>query len=247
MNLASKKKQLIIFLGAFALYLSIINKELMFLFTTAIAVISCVISESALVYLKTKQRIITESSIISGLIIGFVLSFDEPWWIFVLASVLAISSKHLIRLNKKHLFNPAGFGVFLAIILFGAQTQWQGTYLWYILTPIGLYFTFKIKKIEVLAGYFLATIVLFGSQAIIQKSGILNLFGFLGYFYIFVMVIEPKTSPFKPLGKFIFGASLGSLIFILTQSGVKFDAELFSLLVLNLSVPLLNKYTGGLR
>ncbi|MFH0912957.1 MAG: RnfABCDGE type electron transport complex subunit D, partial [Candidatus Omnitrophota bacterium] len=211
------------------------------MFTTFIAVISALGTESAILFLKNKKFSITASSIISGLIIGYVLSSDSPWWIFILASLLAISSKHLIRIGKRHLFNPAALGIFLSIILFGASGQWKGTYLWHILVPAGLYFIFKINKSEVIIGYGLAALGLFAIQAVIQKTPLLNIFGYLSYFYIFIMLIEPRTTPVKLAGKLIFGAGAAVLIFILTEAGVRFDAELCTLLVLNAFVPLLNK------
>jgi Na+-translocating ferredoxin:NAD+ oxidoreductase RnfD subunit len=192
---------------------------------------------------------ITESSLITGLIIGFVLSSDEVWWKFVFASVLAISSKHLIRFRKKHVFNPAGLGIFLSIILLGVSTQWKGTYLWYIVVPFGVYFIYKLKKTEVLLGYAFLSLLIFGIQAMLQKVPFWHVFGYFSYFFIFVMLIEPKTTPFKTIGKYLFGAGTAAFIFILTEAGVKFDVELFSLLVMNISVSLLNKLSptkGGL-
>jgi len=240
-KLKSIKTQLIIFLSAFALYLSFKDKDAIFLLTTFIAVISAVCVESVILFFKEHKPVITESSIISGLIIGCVLSSDNPWWIFLLASFLAVSSKHLIRFRRKHLFNPAAFGIFLSIILFGAFTQWKGTYMWHILLPFGLYFISRVQKLEVLLGYGLTTLGLFGIQAIMQNTPLLNIFGYLSYFYIFIMMIEPKTTPIKRRGKFIFGMGVAASIFILTECGARFDAELASLLILNLSVPLLNK------
>ena len=237
----SVKTQLIIFLAGFAIFLSLKDRDMLFLLTVLIAMLTAAGADSIAAYLKDKRITLSESSVISGLIIGYVLSSGQPWWIFVLASTLAIASKHLIRFNKKHLFNPAAFGIFSSIILFGAEAQWKGTYLWYILLPAGLYFICKIRKLEVLIGYGLAALGVFGIQAIIQKSPILNIFGYLSYFYIFVMIIEPKTTPARPLGKFIFGMGVAVLIFILTESGVKFDPELSSLLALNLVAPILNK------
>lgn len=225
----------------FTLYLSFKDKNAIFLLTTFITVISAIGIESTILFFKNKKISITDSSIISGLIIGYVLSSDNPWWIFILASLLAICSRHLIHFNKKHLFNPAAFGIFLTVIFFGASTQWKGTYLWYILLPFGLYFISKIQKLEVLIGYALTALSLFGIQAVMQKTPLFNMFGYLSYFYIFIMMIEPKTTPVKPPGKFIFGIGVAVLIFVLTEAGVRFDAELSSLLILNLFVPLLNK------
>lgn len=239
-NLKSIKTQLIIFLCAFALYLSFKDKDAIFLLTTLIAVVSAIGVESVVLLFKNKKLSVTDSSIISGLIIGYILSSDNPWWIFLLASLLAICSKHLIHINKRHLFNPAAVGIFLAVILFGASTQWRGTYMWHILVPFGLYFIYKIRKLEVLIGYSLTALGLFGIQAVLQKISLLNIFGYLSYFYIFIMIIEPKTTPVKPQGKFIFGIGVAVLIFVLTEIGVRLDAELCALLVLNLFVPLLN-------
>jgi len=241
LNLKSIKTQLIIYLVCFALFLAIKDKDTSFLFTVLVAVISALVIESFILYLKTKTFKITESAVITGLIIGFVLSGDEVWWKFVFASALAIFSKHSIHFHKKHIFNPAAFGIFLSIILLGASTQWRGTYLWYILVPFGIYFVYKLKKTGVLIGYALVSLLLFGSQAMLEKVPFWNIFGYLSYFYIFVMLIEPKTTPLKTTGKYLFGAGTAALIFILTGAGVKFDVELFSLLAMNVIVPLLNK------
>jgi len=241
LNFKSIKTQLIIYLVCFALFLAIKDKDISFLFSVLVAVISALVIESFILYLKTKDFRITESAVITGLIIGFVLSGDEAWWKFIFASALAIFSKHLIAFKKKHIFNPAAFGIFLSIILFGASTQWRGTYLWYIVVPFGIYFVYKLKKTGVLIGYALISLLLFGSQAMLEKVSFWNIFGYFSYFYIFVMVIEPKTTPLKTMGKYLFGAGTAALIFILTEAGVKFDVELFSLLVMNATVPLLNK------
>ena len=238
---SSVKTQLIIFLTGMAVLLSVKDKDPAFLFATFIAVTCAIAADSVISYLKSKKFTLTESSAISGLIIGFVLSSNQPAWVFLLASFLAILSKHLLRIANKHLFNPAAFGIFLATILLGANTQWKGTYLWYILLPAGLYFSYKIRKFEVLIGYSVTALGLFAIQAIMQKVNLLNIFGYLSYFYIFIMVIEPKTTPLRPVGKVIFGIGVAALIFILTGAGVKFDTELCALLVLNMSVPLLNK------
>ncbi|MDD4955860.1 MAG: RnfABCDGE type electron transport complex subunit D, partial [Candidatus Omnitrophica bacterium] len=206
-----------------------------------IDVAAAVCLETAILYLKTKAFKITESSVITVLIVGYVLSPDSGWLKFVAASVIAIASKSLIRFKKKHIFNPAAIGIFLAAILFGADTQWKGTYVWYVVVPFGFYFAYRIKKLEIVLGYAIAFFALFGAQAIFNRVQIWHVFGYLSYFYVFVMVIEPLTTPAKPLGKFLFGLFVASLIFILTEAGVKFDAELLSLLVLNMAVPALNE------
>lgn len=240
LKLESIKTQLILYLVCFAIFLSIKDRDTAFLATTIIAVVSSVAVEAIILYLKTKTFQITESSIITGLIVGYVLSSGEAWWRFILAAALAILTKYLLRFRKKHIFNPAAFGIFLTLIL-GAATQWKGTYVWYVIVPFGLYFAYKLKKTEIVTGYTIISFLLFAVQALLQRVPLGNIFGYFSYFYIFIMVIEPKTTPLRPLGKYLFGAGGAALIFILTEAGVKFDAELFSLLVMNATVPLLNK------
>lgn len=246
-KLRSIKTQLILYLICFAVFLFMKDRETAFIVTIFISVITSIALEAIILYLKTKTFKITESAVITGLIIGYVLSGDNAWWKIASASAIAILSKSLIRFRKKHIFNPAGLGIFLALMLFGATTEWKGTYIWYIIVPFGFYFVSRIRKTEIIIGYAIVSFVLFGSQAILQKVPFWNIFGYFSYFYIFIMVIEPLTTPIAPIGKFLFGAFTALLIFILTEIGVKFDAELFSLLVLNMAVPLFNKISrkGG--
>ena len=241
--LKSIKAQLIVYLICLAVFLAVKDKSAVFLLTCGLAVFSALCVESVTLYFRTKSWKITESSIITGLIIGFVLTSEQPWWMFLVAAILAILSKYLIVFKKKHIFNPAAFGILLMIILCGASTQWKGTYLWYILVPGGIYFAQKVGKLKIIISYFLVSLVLFGTQAILQKNSLVNILGYLSYFYIFVMVIEPKTAPIKSKAQIIFGAGIAILIFILTEFGAKFDVELFSLLVLNLAILLMNKGT----
>ena len=240
-NLRSLKTQLIIFLIAFALFLWLAQKEASFFFTALIALFFSVGLETVFLYFKKRSVSITESSLITGLIIAFVISSDNPWWVIALTSVFAILFKYLIRWNKRHLFNPAALGLLASILLFQATTQWRGTYVWYILLPCGIYFAYKTRKLALLTSYGLATLVLFGAQAIVQKTAISNIFGYVSFFFIFIMAIEPKTTPAKPLAHAVFGAGLALLIFIFTARGVGFDVELCSLLVMNATVPFLSK------
>jgi Na+-translocating ferredoxin:NAD+ oxidoreductase RnfD subunit len=236
----SIKVQLGIFLILFALYASFIGKDMIFLLSLSISLIAAIGTDTFITYLKTRKIVVIESSVISGLIIGYVLSSSQAWWIIAFASILAITSKHLIRLKARHIFNPAGFGVLAATFLLGAVTEWKGAFIWYLIIPFGVYFSFKIRKLELIAGYFIASFILFGGQAVLNKVNITDIFGYLNYFFIFIMLIEPMTTPMTYYGKIIFGSGAGALIFVLYLFGIK-EAEIVALLCFNLLTPLLNK------
>lgn len=232
---------MILYLSVLALFLTIQDKTFFFLISLIVAAAVAAAAESLIVYFKKKVFSITESSIITGMIVGYVVSSDEPLWKISAAALCAVASKHILRFRDKHIFNPAACGIFLAMVVLGASTEWRATYLSYVVVPCGIYFAYRIKKIPVVIGYAAVFLVLFGAQALWQRTNFFNIFGYLSYFYIFVMVIEPKTTPIHEPAKYIFGAGVAALIFILTQAGVRFDAELFSLFVMNAATPFLDK------
>lgn len=243
MNIKSIKFQLGILLLLFSAYITFLEKNAGFLLAIGISVISAALVDSVATYLKKKEFVLTESSIITGLIVGYVIASSQAWWIIALASILAISSKHLIRFKARHIFNPAAFGVLTTVFLLGAYTEWKGAYLWYIIIPFGVYFSFKIKKLELVISYFIASFILFGSEAVVNRVNIFDTLRYLNYFFIFIMLIEPMTTPMTKFGKIIFGSGAGALIFILYTAGVK-EPELAALACFNLLVPLLNKRRG---
>jgi len=236
----SIKVQLGIFLSLFSAYIVFLEKHAEFLLAICISVISAALVDSAAAYLKKKEFVVTESSIVTGLIVSYVMAGSRAWWIIALASILAISSKHIIRFKARHIFNPAAFGVLAVVFLLGAYTEWKGAYLWYIIIPFGVYFSFKIKKLELVISYFIASFILFGGQAVIQGVNLWEILGYLNYFFIFIMLIEPMTTPATKFGKMIFGSGVGGMVFILYTLGVK-EPELLALACLNLFTPLLNK------
>lgn len=235
------KWQLIIFLAAFAVFLAFQEYSTSLLVNSLIAITAALAIEAILQFVKTKKLKISDSAIITGLIIGFVLADSNHWWIFCVAAIIAIVAKYVIRFHGKHIFNPAALGIFLTAVFLGSQEQWHGTFLWYILLPAGLYFSYKIRKLEIIAAYGIFSLALFGVQAYINHVNLFTIFGFFSYFYIFIMVIEPKTTPIRRRGKIAFGAGIALAIFILSQFNINFDIELASLLLFNMFVPLLNK------
>ncbi|MCM8756513.1 MAG: hypothetical protein NC817_00560, partial [Candidatus Omnitrophica bacterium] len=215
----SIKTQLIIFLIIFAIFIVVRDKDLIFLFNCFLSAVFALILEGAILYFKSKMFKLKESAIITGLIIGYVLSSDSGMERFLIANTLAIGSKYIIRFHKRHIFNPAGFGIFISTVFFNNFTHWKGTYIWYIIIPLGIYFTYRLRKIEIVFSYIILSFLLFGWQTLSQNRSLEDIWGYLSYFYIFIMVIEPKTSSIDMIGKYIFGIGLAIFIFVFTGLG----------------------------
>jgi Na+-translocating ferredoxin:NAD+ oxidoreductase RnfD subunit len=90
--------------------------------------------------------------------------------------------------------------------------------------------------------YMLVGGLLSGAEALLKGEPLgLSLLGYQNFFFIFIMLIEPKTTPIRRMGKALFGAGVAAGVFLLIAMGIPMRAELYSLLAFNLMVPLLNK------
>jgi len=240
-NLRSIKTQLNLALTVFALYLFLKEPRTVFLSGFALATLFSALTEGIVLFTKTRKFRITESALTSGLIISFVLASESPWWMFLAASVFALGLKHVLKFRGKNIFNPAALGIFLTVSLLRGYTEWKGAYVWPFLVPAGLYFVYKIKKTELVLGYFAMALLLFIPQALNQGVSLWNIHGYFNYFFIFIMLIEPKTTPSSRWPKAVFGAGAALLFFGLTEWGFRYESELSALLILNAFVPFLNK------
>ncbi len=240
-SLKSIKVQLNLFLAAFAVFLYLKDPRPDFFSWIIWTVLFSTLFEGSIRFFETKKFQITASALTSGLILGLVLSPGSSWWLFPAAAGLTIGLKYALRSHGKNLMNPAALGIFLTTLFLKGYTAWQGAYAWYILIPAGLYIVFKIRKMEIILGYFAVSLLLFIPQALAQGTSLLNVPGYFNYFFIFIMLIEPKTTPAAKIPKIVFGAGVALLVFGLTEWGFRYEPELFALLVLNASVPLLNK------
>ena len=123
-----------------------------------IAVITTTLLDLLIEYFKFKSWSFPQSALISGLFIGGLLTQNLPWYIYVIAGAIAILSKHLIKLNQKHIFNPANFGVLLVSVIFGAAHTWWISSPLILVLVFGIFTLWRLKRIDLgfsfVAAYF---------------------------------------------------------------------------------------------
>ena len=159
------------------------------------------------------------SPLITGLSLSLLLRADEPW-LFAAAGAIAILSKFVLRIDGKHIWNPAGFAI-VALLLTSSGVwispgQW-GASVWFgslvaflaILVPhasqrsdIALFFLGSH------AALLLARAVWLGDPLAIPlhqlQSGSLLIFAFF-------MISDPRTSPDSRLGRFLLAFAVALL------------------------------------
>lgn len=173
------------------------------------------------------------------------------------AAVLAISSKFLIRIKNKHLFNPANFGIIISIIVFQdawiSPGQWGSSVLFLsVLMVLGGIVLLKIGRLETsivfLGSLFLMeytrTILYQGWEmdVLIHKfsSGTLLLFTFF-------MITDPMTIPNKKKARVIWALILAFVTFILSNWMQIYTAPIWVLFFMTPLTVLLDKVYPGVK
>src|SRR6476661_9681184 len=73
------------------------------------------------------------SAYISGISIGMLVR-SPAFWPYALCSAISITSKYVLRMNGRHLWNPSNFGIVAMLVLAadsvaGLSVQWGNTFL----------------------------------------------------------------------------------------------------------------------
>lgn len=215
--------------------------ELVFLLLTILA--SALITQISFVYLF-KAIMNIESFLITALILFFVLAPVNNLsdaYISAAAAALAIASKFIFALNRKHFFNPVAVSIFLlGLFGYGNSIWWIGSQ---VLLPFvlifGLLVVRKLRRFS-LSFTFLAcaliTISVFNlkngftiSQSIVQSlfSGPLIFFGT-------IMLTEPLTTPPGRKLYLPYAAIIGVLFGFQFHIGPLFSSPELALVVGNL-------------
>lgn len=179
-------------------------------------------------WLKRKPAI-PQSAIITGLIVGSV-SVNAPIVGTVIAAILAILSKFLIRLNGPHIFNPAVFGVVVSQlaspaahgpvshsssqVIEGFGVGGLTVNLW--LVPLLIFANWRAKKLWISIPFLAASALLYyvTGLASLDSSNVQDIFKFLAvlpYYFAFIIVSEPKTTPYTRKEQILFGIGIATL------------------------------------
>ncbi|MBI2621492.1 MAG: RnfABCDGE type electron transport complex subunit D [Candidatus Levybacteria bacterium] len=162
-----------------------------------------------------------ESPYITALILIFIVppakEFSE-YLFLILAGIVAMTSKYVLALHGKHIFNPAAAAVFITSILAIGYANWWIGNQWTLLPILigGFLVIKKIKRFSMTSSFlitFFAATLLFGFlnesdliktiQRILIDSPIL--------FFASVMLVEPLTSPTRKKMQIIYGLLVGIL------------------------------------
>jgi ferredoxin-NADP reductase/Na+-translocating ferredoxin:NAD+ oxidoreductase RnfD subunit len=188
------------------------------LLSTSVLVAACwVINKAFALILKAPTNY--ESSLITALILALIISPAGSGLPFMLAaSGLAMASKYLLTINRKHLFNPAAVAVTLTAL--GPQQSaswWVGTAVMLPFVLIGgVLIVRKIRRTAMVVAFlgsaFVADAVYVTLTHGIASANLKDLILNSALFFLaFVMLTEPLTSPVTRGKQIWYGVLVGAL------------------------------------
>jgi Na+-transporting NADH:ubiquinone oxidoreductase subunit NqrB len=189
------------------------------------------------------------SPLITGLSLSLLLRADALW-LYAAAAVIAIGSKFVLRIDGKHIWNPAGFAIVILLMtsngVWISPGQW-GTSIWFAsLTGFLAILVLNAARRADIAFFF------FGSHAALLlarawwlgdplaiplhqlQSGSLLIFTFF-------MISDPRTSPDSALGRLLFAFSVAVLAHYMTFFMQMRPALYFALIALSPATLLIDR------
>jgi Na+-transporting NADH:ubiquinone oxidoreductase subunit NqrB len=159
------------------------------------------------------------SPLITGLSLSLLLRAGDPW-VFALAAVIAIGSKFALRVDGKHIFNPAGFAI--VALLFTAPDVWispgqWGSAVWFaaLLCFFAILVLSAARRADVAIFFFLSHAGLLLARAWWLGDPLAiplhQLQSGSRLIFTFFMISDPRTTPDSRLGRFIFALSVAAL------------------------------------
>ncbi len=159
--------------------------------------------------IRKNKRIFPDGGIVTGLIIGLVLSGTVHWQVAALTSAIAVGSKHLLKIRRKPIFNPAAFALLFTLLVFHTGQSWWGdladvpVFLLPLLLLAGYVITARVNKfpqvLTYLGTYFLlltlAASLHLGNAAYTPGDAMRIPLVNAALFLAFFMLTDPPTSP----------------------------------------------------
>jgi Na+-translocating ferredoxin:NAD+ oxidoreductase RnfD subunit len=187
------------------------------------------------------------SAYVSGISVG-ILVRSPAMWPYALCSMLSITSKYVLRLKGRHLWNPSNFGICVLLVLAPEAVaslgiQW-GNYLppMMIVWLLGSLIIWQAKRFHICATY-VVSFLLFAYV----RSGITGhpflaevapITGPMYQLFIFFMITDPKTTVQTTWGQCVV-AFLVALVEMLLRINESVYAPLYALFLVGPAANLL--------
>ncbi|HEX5000223.1 MAG TPA: RnfABCDGE type electron transport complex subunit D [Terriglobia bacterium] len=202
-----------------------------------------------------KTRFDPRSALISGLSLCLLLRTNSMKWV-VVAAVVTIASKFILRFRGKHIFNPTNFGIVAMMLATGevwvSPGQWGNfAFFGFLMACLGGVVVNRAARSDVTIAFIVAYMALvFGRSIYLYEpmtipihrleSGALLLFTFF-------MISDPRTTPDSRAGRMIFAALVAWGAWHITFRMFRTNGLLWALALAAITVPVIDWLLPGSR
>ncbi|MBI3980752.1 RnfABCDGE type electron transport complex subunit D [Candidatus Microgenomates bacterium] len=182
---------------------------------TILSVLFTVGSDLLLVYLRKHTLFVPHAAMVTGLILGLTINPHLSWYGILLISIIAVVSKHFVQISRRHIFNPAAFGLIVGNVLLNDSVSWWGVSFQVLkLTPLNIVLFLllllpilvsgiRMKRIGSISSFLLTFSILLFLQH--QTSPLTILTDPTVLFFALTMLPEPMTSPITLQRQILYG------------------------------------------
>jgi len=170
---------------------------------TALAIIAAIVVELVLARLFTGKWPHLASAYISGISVGILIR-SPAIWPYALCSMISITSKYVLRVRDRHIWNPSNFGICAMLVLAPTAVatlsiQW-GNSLWpmLIIWALGSAIIWRLKRFHITATYVVSFIFFAFIRHLITghpfQAEVAPITGPMYQLFVFFMITDPKTT-----------------------------------------------------
>jgi len=218
-------------------------------------IVTAVAAQGIFSWVSGVPRLDIKSALISAFSLCLLLR-TSSLLLAVVAAVITIGSKFLIRVDGKHIFNPTNLGIVLMLLLsdqvWVSPGQWGGAALAaFLFAAAGTLVVNRAARSDVTFAFLLFfCAILFGRSLWLGdpmaiplhrlENGALLLFAFF-------MISDPKTTPDSRAGRILFAMLVATGAAWIQIKMFRSDALLWSLAGFSILVPLIDRILPGSR
>jgi Na+-translocating ferredoxin:NAD+ oxidoreductase RnfD subunit len=185
---------------------------------TALCILVSIVTELVLGLLITRKMPHLASAYVSGISCGILIRSPHELWPYIIAPMLSITSKYVIRWNGRHLWNPSNLAI--AALLFIApdtvstlSIQWGNSH-WpmMIIWTLGSIIVYRLGRFPIVATYVLSFFGFALLRAVMADGGfekeeffrqVAPITGPMYQLFIFFMITDPKTTVHNRKGQML--------------------------------------------
>jgi Na+-translocating ferredoxin:NAD+ oxidoreductase RnfD subunit len=171
---------------------------------TLVAIVTAIVFEIVLSKLMAGKFPHLASAYISGISVGILVRSPGIYWTFALCAAISITSKYVLCIKDRHLWNPSNFGIsfmlfFAPFAVASLSIQWgNNLYPMLLIWLLGSVIIYRLKRFHITITYVLSFLFFSFIRSYLTGHPFLAevapITGAMYQLFIFFMITDPKTT-----------------------------------------------------